>query len=283
MLTRSLCNPRSTEPVPDVSLDAWPRRKDVRTGSQRQVRVEQIMGTAIGLDLREPWVAGSTVHEFFDWLHSVDARFSTYRDDSLVSRLRRGEIAAEETDEDFRDVLAMCAAVERLSRGAFDIWHHSPDGIDPSGLVKGWSIDRGARLLRAAGARNFCINAGGDVLACGEAAPGRPWKIGIRHPQIPDKVAVVVAGHDLAVATSGAYERGHHIVDPSGGRAPLSLLSTTISGPSLAYADAYATAAFAMGDSGLEWMNQLPGYAGLAITAQLRVVWSEAFDQLVAR
>lgn len=240
------------------------------------------MGTAIGLDLREPWVDGSAVDAFFEWLRSVDTRFSTYREDSLVSRLRRGEISAEETDEDFHEVLAMCGEVERLSSGAFDIWHHSPSGIDPSGLVKGWSIDRGARILFDAGARNFCINAGGDVLAWGEAAPGRRWRIGIRHPQIPDKMAAVVAGRDLAVATSGAYERGDHIVDPVSGRLPAGLLSVTIAGASLAYADAYATAAFAMGESGVEWMSQLAGYAGLAITAQLRVVWSDAFDGLLA-
>ena len=248
----------------------------------RRIRVEQIMGTAIGLDLREPWVADGSVDTFFGWLRSVDMRFSTYREDSVVSRLRRGEISTEEIDEDFHEVLSMCGAVERLSRGAFDIWHHSPAGIDPSGLVKGWSIDRGARVLFDAGARNFCINAGGDVLTRGEAAPGRPWQIGIRHPQIPDKMAAVVAGCDLAVATSGAYERGDHIVDPVSGRPPSGLLSMTIAGPSLAYADAYATAAFAMSEPGVRWMKQVAGYAGLAITSQLRVVWSDAFDALLA-
>jgi thiamine biosynthesis lipoprotein len=240
------------------------------------------MGTAVSLDLREPWIAGSAIDAFFAWLNSVDARFSSYREDSQVSRLRRGEISVGQTDGDFREVLAMCGEVKRLSRGAFDIWHHSSAGIDPSGLVKGWSIDRGARLLRDAGARNFCINAGGDVLACGEAAPGRSWRIGIRHPEIPDKIAAVVVGRDIAVATSGAYERGDHIVDPVTGRSPSGLLSTTIAGASLASADAFATAAFAMGESGVAWMSQLAGYAGLAITTQLRVVWSEAFDALLA-
>ncbi len=178
-------------------------------------------------------------------------------------------------------VLAMCDEVERLSAGAFDAWHHSPAGLDPSGLVKGWSIDRAARLLVDAGARNFCINAGGDVLARGEPSPGETWRIGIRHPQIADKLAAVIAGGDLAVATSGAYERGYHIVDPATGRLPSGLLSMTIAGPSLAYADAYATAAYAMGASGVEWMIRLAGYGGLAITSQLRVVWSDALDELL--
>ena len=187
---------------------------------QRRVQVEHIMGTAIGLDLRQPWVAKAASDRFFDWLRSVDMRFSTYRADSLVSRLRRKQISIDETDEDLHEVLALCDEVRGLSRGAFDIWRHSPDGLDPSGLVKGWSIDRGARILVEAGARNFCINAGGDVLARGEAAPGLAWRVGIRHPQLPAKMAAVVAGRDLAVATSGAYERGEHILDPVTGRTP---------------------------------------------------------------
>ena len=108
-------------PVPDSAPDRTRPGTDVRAGGPRRVRVEQIMGTAIGLDLREPWVADSAVDAFFGWLRSVDVRFSTYREDSLVSRLRRGEISTEEIDEDFHEVLSMCGAVERLSHGAFDI------------------------------------------------------------------------------------------------------------------------------------------------------------------
>jgi FAD:protein FMN transferase len=248
----------------------------------RRVRVEEIMGTVIGLDLRPPWVVKAAADRFFDWLRSVDVRFSTYRADSLVSRLRRKEISIEETDEDFREVLAMCDAVHGMSRGSFDIWHHSPDGMDPSGLVKGWSIDRGARLLVEAGARNFCINAGGDVLAAGEASPGQAWHIGIRHPQLPDKMAAVVAGRDLAVATSGAYERGEHIRDPLTGRTPSGLLSMTVAGPALALADAYATAAFAMGNNGISWVAGLPGYSGFAVTADSRARWTDGFGELMA-
>jgi thiamine biosynthesis lipoprotein len=251
--------------------------------SARRVRVEHVMGTAVSLDLRAPWVEELAVEAFFDWLRSVDSRFSTYRPDSLVSRLRRGEISVDETDDDFREVLTMCAAVKRDSGGAFDIWRWSQEGVDPSGLVKGWSIDRGARILADAGARNFCINAGGDVLARGEAAPGRPWRIGIRHPLLSDEIAAVVVCRDLAVATSGEYERGRHIVDPRGGSGPSGLLSLTVAGASLAYADAYATAGFAMGRFGIGWMGELVGYAGLAITDRSRVLWTAAFDELVER
>jgi FAD:protein FMN transferase len=241
------------------------------------------MGTVIGLDLRQPWVVKAAADRFFDWLRSVDTRFSTYRADSLVSRLRRKEISIHETGQDFHEVLALCEEVRGLSRGAFDIWRHSPEGVDPSGLVKGWSIDRGARILIEAGAHNFCVNAGGDVLACGEASPGLAWQIGIRHPQLPDKMATVVAGRDLAVATSGAYERGEHIFDPVTGRTPSGLLSMTVAGPVLAFADAYATAAFAMGNNGIGWVAGLPRYSGLALTADGRARWTDGFDELMVR
>jgi thiamine biosynthesis lipoprotein len=179
----------------------------------RRVRVEKIMGTAIGLDLREPWVATDAVDEFFEWLRTVDARFSTYRADSQVSRLRSGEIALVDADPDLTEMLELCEQVRLVSDGVFDVWTHHRDGLDPSGLVKGWSIDGGAEILREGGARNFCINAGGDVLAIGEASPGVAWRVGIRHPVEADKVAGVVAASDPAVATSAAYERGEHILN----------------------------------------------------------------------
>jgi FAD:protein FMN transferase len=240
------------------------------------------MGTAISLDLRQPWVASDAVDSFFAWLRSVDARFSTYRDDSVVSRLRRREVAPEDVEDDVRTVLKLCAEVGRQSDGVFDAWRSSPDGLDPSGLVKGWSVDEGTRILEAAGARNFCVNAGGDVLAKGEASPGTAWRVGLRHPEQPDRVSGVIVGRDLAVATSGAYERGDHILDPRTSEAPQELLSMTVAGPDLAFADAYATAAFAMGIAGVSWTSSRPGYSGYGVTAEHRVLWTDGFSWLLA-
>ena len=239
------------------------------------------MGTAIGLDLREPWIGDEAVDGFFDWLRSVDERFSTYRDDSLVSQLRRGEIASLIADPDLTDVLELCEEVRLASDGIFDVWAHQPDAFDPSGLVKGWSIDRGADILRTAGARNFCVNAGGDVLAIGQAQPGVAWRVGIRHPVEADKLAAVVAASDLAVATSGAYERGRHIVNSLDEAAPQQLLSATVAGPSLTFADAYATAVFAMGERGVDWLRRLDRYSGYVVTAQRRAIWTDPFDVIL--
>jgi thiamine biosynthesis lipoprotein len=236
------------------------------------------MGTAIGLDLRSPKVSSTAIEAAFDHLRDIDARFSTYRPDSEISRLGWGQLSAADCSPDVSEVLARCEEVRTLSRGYFDIRAHRADGrLDPSGFVKGWAVENAARILDAAGARNYCLNAGGDVITRGEPEPGAPWRIGIRHPELPDRLATVVEARDLAVATSGGYERGDHIADPHTGGSPDELLSVTVVGPSLAEADAYATAAFAMGRAGLAWIATLPGYAACVITAERRLVWTEGF------
>ena len=241
------------------------------------------MGTAISLDLRSPAVPPAAIEAAFDHLRDIDARFSTSRADSEISRLGWGELSAADCSPDVREVLARCEELRALSRGYFDIRAHRADGrLDPSGFVKGWAVEAAARILDAAGARNYCLNAGGDVIARGEPTPGSPWRIGIRHPEIPDQVATVLEARDMAVATSGEYERGEHISDPHAGRAPDGQLSVTVVGPSLAEADAYATAAFAMGEAGLAWIATLPGYAGCMITARRRLVWTDEFARYKA-
>jgi thiamine biosynthesis lipoprotein len=249
---------------------------------RRQVR--QIMGTAISIDLRDVFVDLSAIGEAFEYLRQVDLRFSSYKPGSEVSRLIRGEIGASAASPELREVLGLCEQVRVASDGYFDIRGHRADGApDPTGLVKGWSLERAGRILEAAGARNYCINGGGDVVARGEAAPGQLWRVGIRHPLIADRLAAVLAVGDGAVATSGTYERGDHIRNPASGKAAAGLLSVTVVGPDLTFADAYATAAFAMGPIGLAWVASLDGYEGCSITADAdgsdgRLNWTPGFD-----
>ena len=255
-------------------------------------RVEHIMGTAIGLDVRDPEVRPDALERAFEYLRGVDERFSPFKAGSEVSRLIRGDIDESDAGAELREVLAMSDEIRRTSEGYFDIRGHRPDGRpDPTGLVKGWSLENAGRILEAAGARNYCINGGGDILVRGEAAPGHAWRIGIRHPLIADAVATVLAIRGGAVATSGAYERGEHIRDPFTGMTPIDLRSITIVGPSLTYADAYATAAFAMGPTGLAWVAQLPDYEGCAITTDPdadpsvfagRLAWTGGFEPYFA-
>jgi thiamine biosynthesis lipoprotein len=227
------------------------------------------MGMPIGVDVRDE---GVDVEVAFAWLHEMDATFSTYRDDSEISRLDRGEIALADCRPEVDEILTRCLALERETGGFFSA--RPGERLDPSGLVKGWAVAGAAERIDAA---NFSVNAGGDVVARGRPEPGRGWRIGIRHPIELDKLAAVVEIEDLAVATSGEYERGAHIVDPHTGRAPTGLLSVTVVGPDLATADAYATAAFAMGAAGPAWTATLDGYDALCITSDHEVLSTPGF------
>ena len=222
------------------------------------------MGTVVSIDLRDAGPGSSAaVDDVLAWLHDVDARFSTYRSDSEVSRIGRRELAPADASADVRWVLARCTELREQTGGFFDA--EAGGHLDPSALVKGWSVQRGADLLRTAGLTDFCLSAGGDVVCHGDARPGRGWRTGIQHPHDRDAVAAVIEARDLAVATSGAYERGEHILDPRTGLPPAGVLSVTVTGPDLGTADAYATAAFAMGADGPAWTLGLRGYEAMTI------------------
>jgi thiamine biosynthesis lipoprotein len=235
--------------------------------------VEHVMGMAVSIDVRDD-ADGDDGHgslaEVVGWLHHVDQTFSTYIDDSPISRLGRGELVLADVDPEIRDILLLCEALRADTDGAFDAFAvPAPNGttLDPSGVVKGWSVERAAGLLERRGHTNFTINAGGDIAVRGTAADGTPWQVGIRHPDEQDRLAAVleVTG-PLGIATSATYERGAHIIDPHTNQPTTELASVTIVGPDLTYADAYATAVFVMGVEGLEWLAKHPDYDGYAIT-----------------
>jgi len=246
-----------------------------------QVRVERVMGTVIGIDVRSD-IPGEALDHAFAYLHEVDARFSPFRPDSEIERLARGELSMADASDELLAVTALCHELRLETEGAFDAWGHRPDGsFDPTGVVKGWALDGAAGILRAAGAIDFTINGGGDVVVAGEVEPGRPWRVGIRHPLRPDRTAAVLELVDMAVATSGTYERGAHIVDPATGLPAAGLLSVTVAARSLARADALATAVFAMGTAGPRWFAARGG-ALLAITTDQQVLTTPAMDRLLA-
>jgi FAD:protein FMN transferase len=224
------------------------------------------MGMPIVVDVRDDGAA-ALVGELFDWFRSVDALFSTYKEESEISRVNRGELHVRDCHPDVRWVLARCDELREETDGYFDARYASFGTVDPSGLVKGWSVDRGGELLEAGGVRNYSINAGGDIRLRGRAVPGSCWRTGIEHPRLPQSVAAIVESGDLALATSGAYIRGDHVLDPHTGSPPTGLLSVTVAGDDLGTADAYATAAFAMGELAPAWVAALHPYEAFLILA----------------
>ena len=241
-------------------------------------RIEHVMGLPVVVDVRDEGADDDVLDRMFEWLHWVDATFSTFKDDSQISRLNRGELALADAHPDVIAVLDRCEQLKVETGGYFDACAAAPGVVDPSGLVKGWSVDRAAAILDDAGLRNYAVNAAGDIRLRGRAVPELCWRVGIQHPLEPDKVARIIDANDLAIATSGEYARGQHVLDPRTHLPPHGLLSVTITGPDLATADAYATAVFAMGaDRATSWTARLEGYEAMTIHADGRVLSTPGF------
>ena len=219
-------------------------------------RIEHVMGMPISVALRgrhasddradAAWASVMAV------LHDTDRVFSTYRDDSVISRLGRGEITPDGCPPEVGEVLAIGAAAREASGGAFAVRR---DGVlDPSGVVKGWATERAAAHLLALPDTDFCLSAGGDITCRTVDPAGAPWRIGIEDPHDPSRLVAVVPVHTGAVATSGTARRGAHVVDARTGAAPAGLASVTVVGDSLTAVDVDATAAFALGPDGEAWL-----------------------------
>ncbi|WP_217134544.1 FAD:protein FMN transferase [Streptomyces sp. AC558_RSS880] len=234
-------------------------------------RVEHVMGFPVSLRVDDEEFRESVADDLFAWLREVDARFSPFREDSEVSRLDRGELSPDRLSPELTEILGLCERYRSATGGAFDV-RLPGRRLDPCAVVKGWSVQKGADLLRAAGARRFCLNAGGDVVAA-----GGPWRVGVRHPEHADRLCTVLELTDGAVATSARYERGDHIIDGRTGRPATGLLGLTVVAPTLTEADAVATAAFALGAEGIAWAAARPGCEVFAVRADRRVVRSPGF------
>ena len=229
------------------------------------VHVEHVMGMAVSIDLRRDIDEEPLIDAVVEWLHWVDETFSTYKPDSAISRLARGELDLDLAPREVLDVLDRCEELRVVTEGYFDA--RACGRLDPSGFVKGWAVDAASEILLRAGAADHCVNAGGDMRMRGEPEPGRLWQVGIAHPLVRDALCAVLSVGDGAVATSGTAERGAHVFDPDTGRAALDLASVTVLGPDLATADAYATGALARGLSAPGWLSGLDGYEALVVDA----------------
>ncbi len=236
-----------------------------------------LMGMPITVEIVDEQATQGAVDGVFDYFRSVDERFSTYKEGSEISRINRGEIPEGERSEDMKRVFALCEETKRLTDGYFDIVGR--DGLfDPSGLVKGWSIQRAAELLDRQGFKNFYIDAGGDIQPRGKNDQGGPWRVGIQNPFNPKEIVKVIYPGDHGVATSGTYIRGQHIYDPKDKNRPIEdVVSLTVIGPNVYEADRFATAAFAMGKRGIDFIETLDGFEGYLIDKQGTATMTSGF------
>ena len=221
-------------------------------------------------------VAVDKVEEFF---LQVDKDFSTYKKDSEVSRIRRGELEVNDASDDVKEVWKLCEHARELTLGAFDPWKVI-GGFDPSGLVKGWAADVAAKMLVAAGIESVLINASGDLVLRGgqlsEDGQVKPWNIGISSPDDVNQIVKTFDVVDGSVATSGDYEKGAHIIDPHTELIAIGARSASVVGPDGALCDALATALMVDGRDAQGWMGrpELAEYSFWVINRDGETVWS---------
>jgi FAD:protein FMN transferase len=243
--------------------------------------VGHVMNLPVSLAIRGRHAADDQARaawsEVMATLREVDAVFSTWRPDSHVSRLGRGELALGDCPPEVAEVLALGELAERQSHGAFRIRRAGPGGavvLDPTGVVKGWAVERAADHLRVLEATDFCLSAGGDLVCRTLDPDAPPWRVGIEDPHDTGRLIAWVPVRTGAVATSGTAHRGEHLVDGRSGRPPAGVTSVTVVAGSLTWADIDATAAYAHGRDAARWLATRPGRSGL-------VVWADGSTTLV--
>ncbi len=239
-----------------------------------------LMGMPITVEIVDAQATQASLDAVFDYFAYIDETFSTYKENSEISRINRREIGLAEYSPDMRTVLTLAEMTRQETDGYFDITRNG--FCDPSGLVKGWAINNAAEILRQKGFANFYVDAGGDIQADGKNNQGQDWRVGIRNPfDIHEIVKVVSISHG-GVATSGTYVRGQHIYNPKD-TAPLNsdIVSLTVIGPNVYEADRFATAAFAMGRDGIIFIENLENFEAYLIDQKRQAMFTSGFNRYV--
>jgi thiamine biosynthesis lipoprotein len=253
--------------------------------TRRRTASASIMGTVMSIAApagADPKLFAEAAEAAFARLRHADEVFSPFKQDSPVSRIKDGrlplaDLGTHPYGAQIREVLAVCASLKAQSGGAFDAWAvGDPPVFDPCGAVKGWAAEKASAVLASHGLPSHTLGAGGDVRVRGGSVE-EPWRVGITDPHAPGRILAVAELTGGAVATSGTAERGAHIWDPRNGRWASHLIQVTVIGPSLAWADGYATAAMALGAQAYGWLNTLAertGYQSLTVDHQTGVWWT---------
>ena len=233
----------------------------------------------VGISHPEP------IEKVFGYFRAVDERFSTYKDSSEISKINRGEINADAYSAQMREVFAIAEMTKQETDGYFDIELPLASPMaglrprDPSGIVKGWAIKNAADLLRADGFKDFYIETGGDIASSGKNSDGKEWSVGIRNPFNRNEIVKIIFPRGAGMATSGSYERGAHIYNPhSPGDKLDEIVSITVIGPDVLEADRFATAAFAMGKTGIEFLEERSNFEAYAIDKNGMATYTSGFD-----
>ena len=216
----------------------------------------------------------------FEYFGYIDKTFSPFKPDSEISKINRKEIIESDWNKDIKEVFLLAEKTKQETKGYFDIVDNNGK-YNPSGIVKGWAILKASQLIKDLGFNNFYVNAGGDVQFFGKNNDGKTWSIGIKNPFNQKEIVKVVYLKDgNGIATSGNYIRGDHIYNPNDRKEKIEdIVSFTVIGPDVCEADRFATAVFAMGRDGINFLNEMPEYAGYMINKNGIAYMTNNFDK----
>ncbi len=236
-----------------------------------------IMGMPVVIEVVDSQVTVQDIEEVFDYFREVDEQFSTYKDTSEISKINRGELLPQDYSKEMKKVFSLSEQTKLETNGFFDIEHQGK--IDPSGIVKGYAIWKGAELLRSKGFRNFYVEIAGDIQTNGLNKEDKKWKIGIENPFNRSEIIKVVELSGEGIATSGSYIRGNHIYNPKTKIDTAEIASVSVIGKNVYEADRFATAAFAAGLTGIDLIKANPSLAGFMVTLEKMAIKTSNFEK----
>lgn len=233
------------------------------------------MGMPVAISIAEEFAKGQDIAEIFAYFRHIDERFSTYKDSSEITKINLGLIDEAHYSQEMKEVFSLAAITKEETNGFFSIERNMK--IDPSGIVKGYAISKGADMLRQKGYKNFYVEIAGDIEVSGFNEKGEKWRVGIQNPFNTKEIVKVVKLTDCGVATSGNYRRGKHIYDPKTGELVDEIMSITVIAKNCFDADRFATAAFAMGEKGINFLEMREEAEGYMITKAKRGIFTTGF------
>lgn len=243
-------------------------------------KTQILMNMPISVEIIGEHANAQAIKQVFNYFKSVEERFSVFRKESEISRFNRGEIKKSDFSKDLRTIFRLSEKTKKETNGYFDI--KTKKGYNPSGLVKGWAINEAAQILRKKGFKNFYIDAGGDIEAVGKNKLGKKWRVGVRNPFKVDEIVKILSLSNRGIATSGTSMRGAHIYNPHkiGKKIP-DIISITVIGPNILEADRFATAAFAMGKEGINFIEKRKGLEAYMIDKNGLATYTSNFPKFV--
>lgn len=237
------------------------------------------MGMPIIVSVCDKNITPEDIAEIFSYFHYIDQKFSTFKKDSEISGINRGELKEKDYSTDMKKIFELSEITKKETNGYFNIKFKNK--IDPSGIVKGFAVWKASRILKKKGYKNFYVEAGGDIQVYGKNQANKDWSVGIKNPFNVKEIIKVVTLTNKGIATSGNYERGRHIYNPKNNLNADDIASITVIGPNIYEADRFATAAFAMGRKGIEFISSLKGFEGYMIKKDKTAVFTDGFNKYV--